>query len=131
VKWINATPKQVWDAVQAVYAELQIPLTAIDPASMTVRNTGLKVRRTLAGERMPRWLACGGSRSMPNAETYEIHATISTQVVPGKDGSGSDVVTVFEAIASPVQFAGGPVACATTLELEKRIYTLVAQKLNM
>jgi hypothetical protein len=130
VRWINATPANVWTAVQAVYGDLKIPLTEIDPAGMAVRNTGLKIRRTFAGERMPRWLSCGGSNSMPNAETYEIHATISTQVVPGKDGNGSDIVTLFEAIATPVQFSGGPVACASTLELERRIYTLVGQKLS-
>jgi hypothetical protein len=130
VRWINATPANVWTAVQAVYADLKIPITEIDAPHMALRNTGLKVRRTLAGERMPRWLSCGGSNSMPNAETYEIHATISTQVVPGKDGNGSDIVTLFEAIASPVQFSGAPVACASTQELERRIYTLVGQKLS-
>lgn len=131
VRWINATPANVWPAVQAVYADLRIPLTEIDAGRLTVRNSGLKVRRTLAGERMPRWLSCGGSNSMPNAETYDIHATISTQVVPDRDGNGADIVTLFEAMAAPVQFSGSPVACASTMELERRIHTLVGQKLSM
>ncbi|MFL5582672.1 MAG: hypothetical protein ACJ8AO_20095 [Gemmatimonadaceae bacterium] len=130
VKTMNATPKSVWEAVQAVYTELQIPVTGIDQAKMTIQNSTLHVRRTLAGERMPRWLSCGGPSSMPNAETYQIDGTLSTQVIPGKDGVGADVVTLLTAVATPVAFSGAPVNCSSTMELEKRIYTLVGRKVS-
>jgi len=130
VRTINATPKSVWEAVQAVYTELQIPVTEIDQTGMTIRNSTLHVRRTLAGERMTRWLECGGPGSMPNAETYQIDGTLSTQVIPGKDGTGADLVTYFTAMATPVAFSGAPVNCASSMELEKRIYTLVGRKLG-
>lgn len=126
----TGTVDQVWAVLPAVYAELGIPLTVNNAATKTIGNTGWRTRRSIAKVPMQRYLDCGSSGTLQNAETYAITMSIVTTVRPNASG-GSVVATAITATGkNPVTSSTAEVRCASMGDLEIRIRDMVQKKVE-
>jgi hypothetical protein len=125
---IQASPDDVFRAVQAVYADLKIPISDISPSDRVIGNQLFKTRRRVAGIPMQNYLNCGGSSGQPNAEMFDITMNIQSYVTVPKTG-GSTLTTRLQAVGSdPNHGNDNQLRCASTGELEKRIAQMTREK---
>jgi len=120
---------QVWRALPAVYDALGIPVSELSTAASTIGNPGFRARRRLGDVPLIRYLECGRTQDGPNAETYELHVSIVTQVRPA-DAMTTTVATTLQATARPVGVAGNSVQCVTKGDLESRIVQQLRRQLQ-
>jgi hypothetical protein len=126
----TGTPAQVYAVLPAVYTELGIPISVNNGQDKSVGNTGWRTRRSVGKVPMQRYLDCGGSGSVQNAETYNIHMSIVTTVGPNASG-GSIVSTAITATAkNPVTSSTAEVRCASKGDLEIRIRDMVQKRIE-
>lgn len=124
---VPAPPERAFAAVEQVYADIGIPVTARDPATKTLGNPRFSATRRLSGARLTEYFDCGNNRGIPNADTYTIRMDIRSTVTP--DADGSVVSTVIQATARSNDGASSaPVPCRTLTRLEERISVLTAAK---
>lgn len=124
----TGTVAQVWSVIPAVYADLAIPLTVKDDTRKMIGNEGWRTRRQIGRVPMQRYLECGRSGGIENAETYTISMTIITTVSANPDG-GSTVATLVTATGrNPITSSTQEVRCASTGDLEIRIRDMVQQR---
>ena len=117
--------------LRAVYAELQLAVGRDDPRSRTVAVVGAKVRRRLGGVPLTRYLDCGAKYNIPNAETYDVELSITSQITPKEDGS-SQVTTLVQAAANdPVHGTDNQVNCTSLSALEMRIADGIRQRAGL
>jgi hypothetical protein len=126
----TGTPDQVFAVLPAVYTDLGIPMSVNDVRSKTVGNSGWRTRRSIGKVPMQRYLDCGSSGTLQNAETYQINMTIMTTVHPNQSG-GSVVSTAITAVGkNPVTSSSADVRCATKGDLEIRIRDMVQKRIE-
>ena len=127
---VPAPPNRVFEAVTAVYRELDIPIATNDPASGRVGNPDFWKARKLGGQPISTYLNCGDSITGAAADNYRVYISLLSAV--GPDGSGgSQLETAFTATARNMEgTTADRVACGTTGRLEERIYKEVVAKLN-
>jgi len=126
----TGTPDQVFAVLPAVYAELGIPLTMNDARAKSIGNTGWKTRRSIGKVPMQRYLDCGSSGSMQNAESYQINMSVVTTVRPNSSG-GSLVMTAISGVGkNPVTSSSAEVRCASAGNLEIRIRDMVQKRIE-
>ena len=118
-----------FEALEATFGALQIPLSRREPDRFTLGNDGLKLRRKLGAMELRRLFDCGGTSGMPNSETYTITASIISAVTASSSG-GSIVTTVIEASAENPSFPGSGVRCSSTGSLEDAIAKELRTRLN-
>jgi hypothetical protein len=111
---------RVWSVLPSVFESIGIPATTNDLASHTIGNSGFNIRRRLGSTPLPRYIDCGASQAVPNADTYEIHFAIMTKV-ESDGGSGSKLSTTIQAMGRPVAYSGEYVRCGSFGVLEARI----------
>ena len=127
---LRADRAAVWKELPAVYEEFGIPLTKVDAESYVIGNEGLKVSRRLKGVPLSRYLRCGDSQGMPNADTYDVLLAVVTQLRPTTDG-GTQVATTVDAAARPTSFnTTNTVACASSGALERRLHDRLAARVK-
>lgn len=114
-----------WNALQSVYASLEIPLSMRDEQKKTLGNTAFRTRRRIGPVPMIRALDCGGESGMPNAETYDITLELSSLVTPSAGGTAR-LQTLVQASARRVTGGGSnPVRCSSIGGLEEKIAEMV------
>ncbi|MES3033174.1 MAG: hypothetical protein V4813_04190 [Gemmatimonadota bacterium] len=118
-----------FEALEATFSALQIPLSRREPERFTIGNDGLKMRRKLGSMELRRLFDCGGTSGMPNSETYTITASIISAVTASASG-GSVVTTVIDASAENPSFPGSGVRCSSTGSLEDAIAKELRTRLN-
>ena len=117
-----------WAALKSVYSELGIPVTTLVDASHLIGNEGFKTRRRIGTLPMQRILDCGGAQGMPNAETYDIMLSISSNFVKHST-AGFDLITRIDASGKSANFSReSSVICASLGELEKLIGEMVRKQ---
>ncbi|MFM8780822.1 MAG: hypothetical protein ACKOFO_05025, partial [Gemmatimonadota bacterium] len=122
---VTGTPDQAWTALNAVYQELAIPLSVNDAATKTLGNTGWRVRRSIGRVPAQRYLDCGSSGTIQNAETYQLTLSIVSNVKPNPRG-GSIVTTALSGTGrNPITSSSADVRCVSTGDLELRIREMV------
>lgn len=112
--------EQLWRALPAAYQALGIPVGHQEAATHVIGSPDFKVRRRLASVPLTRYFECGRTQDGPNAETYELHLSVLTQLRPAATG-GTTVSTTIQALARPVTFVGEFARCTSTGALEARI----------
>jgi hypothetical protein len=128
---VPAPAQRVWEVLPAVYEELRVPVTTVKSDQYVIGNPGAKVRRSLGGTPMQRYLECGSGSGGPNAETYLVTLSLHTQLVPVTEDE-TRVLTTVDASATPPSFGNSSaVRCASSGQLERRIAALVAERLRM
>lgn len=115
-----------WKALSAAYGNLGITVAAADPASHTLGNHQVELRRKLKSERLSSFLDCGtGLDGYPHADEYAVTLDLVTQLTAA-DNDGTTVRTLVSATATPVSgLASDPVQCVSNGTLEQRIAKLV------
>lgn len=122
---VTGTPDQAWTALSAVYQELGIPLSVNDAATKTIGNTGWRTRRSIGRVPAQRYLDCGSSGTLPNAETYQLTLSIVSNVKPNPRG-GAIVTTALSGTGrNPITSSSADVRCVSTGDLELRIRDMV------
>ncbi len=122
---VTGTPEQAWTALAAVYQELAIPLSINDAANKTLGNTGWRVRRSIGRVPAQRYLDCGSSGTLANAETYQLSLSIVSNVKPNPRG-GAIVTTALSGTGrNPITSSSADVRCVSTGDLELRIREMV------
>lgn len=115
-----APVEQAWAALPAAYAALGItPAGVLDPDARRYGAGPVTVRR-IRGERLSRFVDCGSTMSIPNADSYAVTFRIVTQLIPDATGA-TRVQTVLEATARPRDTAGNTVDCTSTGYAERLI----------
>ncbi len=123
--FVTGTVDEAWAVLPGVYAELGIPLSVNDNVRKTLGNTGWRVRRSIGRVPAQRYLDCGSSGTLENAETYQLNLSIITTVVPNQNG-GSVVSTALSGTGkNPVTSSAAEVRCASKGDLELRIRDMV------
>jgi len=118
----------VWLVLPQVYEELGIPLTVKNDASKIIGNEGWRTRRQIGRVPMQRYIDCGRSGTIENAETYTINLSIVTSVT-ANSGGGSVVGTTIQATGrNPVTSSTQEVRCVSMGDLEIRIRDMVQAK---
>jgi len=126
---IPAPPARVFEAVKAVYAELEIPPGTYDPTTGRIGNPDFWKQRRLGGQIMSTYLSCGESFTGPAANNYRIFISLNSQVHP--DGQASQLETAFHAQAQNMEGTSADrIPCGSTGRLEERIRKAVLLKIG-
>ena len=114
----------MWQALPAVYDSLGIPRTTIDPASHTIGNLGMQIRRQLGKVRLSKYLDCGNAQQGPSADSYDVHLKVVTQLQEQPSGH-TQVTTTVDGMAKPFMLSGEYSRCASTGEIELKVHKLL------
>lgn len=119
----------IWRVLPAVYTALGIPLTTIQSDLKVIGNEGFTLRRRLGDTALSRFLECGRTQIDNNADTYEVHLVVLTQIRTAAPLT-TTMATSVQAAAKPLAFAGDYSKCSSKGELEKRIDLAVKARLQ-
>ena len=122
---LAAPPERVFGALSVAYQELGLTPTTLNTGARLIGVENAKVRRSLGGTRMSRYLSCGERMGVQVADSDEIFLTLQTQVAAAEGGAGSTLRTVVQGSARATGSGGSLINCATTGALEARIVDLV------
>lgn len=116
---IAAPASNVWLAVKAVYAEMEIPIAVDNPATHQLGNPNFFKSRVLAGQPMTQFVDCGSGMTGPKAMTYRIYISLLTQVVPNPNGT-TTVQTTFVPMGQDVSAGSSDrIPCGSTGRFEQ------------
>ena len=110
----------VWHFLPAAWDSLGIPKGIIDDKGHSIATGGMKIRGRLGKTPLSRYLDCGQTQIGPNADSYEVYLSVTTQL----SANGTDqtnVATTVDAAAKPLNFNQECSRCSTRGELERRI----------
>lgn len=124
---VEAPLARVWEALQGVYRELEIPVTEVEAASGRIGNESFRPRR-IAGQRMSAYLDCGMGLTGPNADRHDVTMTLYTTVQPVV--GGTQLFTEVDAWARPRAVTGAPLHCTSTGRLEDLFEERIARRLS-
>jgi hypothetical protein len=125
---VDATAGQVWGVLPAVFEQLQIETTTVDPAAGVMGNSSYRARR-IEGRRMSDFLDCGRAMGREYADSYSVTLGVLVQLVTSPDGR-TLVRTILDAYARDPSMSSGSVHCITWGSLERRIGDLVVERLG-
>lgn len=126
---LDASAAKVWDLLPGVYRKLGVPVEINDAAARKIGTQAYMLPR-LDGKRTADWVRCGNQGAGPSSGgMFRTRLTIMTTVREAGDGKAT-LVTEVGGSASPVEGTStGPVACASTGDLEQRIRALMLEAL--
>lgn len=124
---LDASPEQVWAVLPGIYQELGITAEMRDESVRTLGTRAFTGSR-IDGRRTTDFVRCGNQGSGPSSGAmFRTRLTIVTRVIATGDGK-TELVTEVGGTATPVEGTStGPVACASTGDLEQRIRALAVQ----
>jgi hypothetical protein len=118
---VNAARAMVWEVLPAVYTEIGLPQPVLDRSRWTATVDGHVIMRTLAKQRLSRFLSCGSGMTGEHADTRRIRLTVRTSLEsPSPDRTV--VLTRLEAVAQPLDGTStAPAECTSRGQLEAMI----------
>lgn len=120
---------RVWGALRSAFDSLAIPVTSTDPATRTMGNSALRIRRRLGDVAVSKYVNCGNTQSANAADSYEIILTIVARVQQTDDAM-SQLSTFVDAQGRPITISSEFARCTSTGLLETRLAQLVTAQLN-
>jgi len=126
---ISAPLSRVWLAMPGAFEALSIPISSVDTITHVIANDGLKLRRQLGTTPLSRFIDCGNTQIGENADSYDVHLTISVKLIPD-EGGVTKLETMFESMAKPVSFSREYSRCSTRGVLEQRLADAVKAQLS-
>ena len=121
--------ERVWDVLKTAFDSLAIPVSSIDPATHTMGNASLRVRRRLGDVSVSKYINCGNTQSANAADGYEVVLTVAARLQPTVDGM-SQLTTSVEAQGRPMTLSSEYTRCTSTGAIETRLAQLVTARLN-
>lgn len=125
---IAAAPDAVWRHVPAVYGVIGLgpeSWSLLDPGARQIAVQNHRVRR-LAGERLSRFLRCGGGLGSPKADRGETQVGLATWLEPAEGGTLLHTRLVGTARGGGA--STGVIRCTSTGELERILTEQVAAR---
>jgi hypothetical protein len=123
---IDAPVRDVWMALEDVYADLELEVTTSIPGDGLLVAAGVRLRR-LEGRRPSYWVDCGSGMTGPVADDANVQITVSSTLSSG--GGRSSILGVqVEAWGRRRDSATGDLYCSTRGRLERLIHDAVAEK---
>jgi hypothetical protein len=127
---LAASPEEVWTVLPNVFEELGIEINYRNPAARGVGNNQFVARR-IGGARNSRYLDCGyGATATPNADAYEVTASLMASVRPG-EGGGTLLETLFTASARAREVSGGVITCNSKGVLERKLVEMLTSMMGV
>lgn len=123
--FVTGTPDEAWAVLPGVYSELMIPVSVNDTRTKTIGNTGWKTRRSIGRVPAQRYLDCGSSGTLENAETYQLNLSIVTSVLPNPNGGAVISTAITGTGKNPITSSSAEVRCVSKGDLELRIRDMV------
>jgi len=123
---VSAAPADVVEALPAAFVSVGLPAPEIDARNRMAIVQSHVVSRRLGGTRMSSLLDCGRGPAGSYADSYRIHLTVSTQVMPESE-NGSSVLTRVEAVGQNTGGTSGNTRCSSTGQLESRIAAAIRE----
>jgi hypothetical protein len=117
---------KAWSEYPTVFGELGIEPGIVDSKQHVFGNPGLKIRGSLGRQRLSKYLDCGATAGMSNADTYDVIVRIVSQVIPA-DAGLSSLRTQIEGSAHSSAVSGTSVRCVSTGALEERIAHMMSE----
>lgn len=111
---------RLWAALPAAYAALGLPAGVGGQAEGRSVVGPLQLTRGLKGVRISRYLDCGATASVPNADSYAVTLHLDTRLEPA-GASATRVETQLHASARPMETGGDRISCTSTGLLERRL----------
>jgi hypothetical protein len=125
---LGATADEVWNAVARAYADLEIPVETMDPATRRLGNTSFVRSRQLVGRPLSSFVQCGyDATGAPVADSHRIQMSLLSEVV-GR-GSETELTVHLRATALPGPASTGRIHCRSSGQLEQRLANAVALNL--
>lgn len=124
---VPAAPDAAWGLLPAVFEELGVPVSMVDPRTRALGTTETRVRR-LGQARPSRYLDCGSGMAGQHADLYDVYLTVVTQLHPAAEGS-TEVRTQLEASAKDPGHGNNPVRCTSKGTLERAIVAELQKRL--
>lgn len=129
VQTIPAASDVAWGVLGGIYAQLDIPVVASDPSTMTLGNPGYTARR-VGGDRMSTFVDCGDNLTGARADQYNVTLTVMTALT-AKGPESTELLTMVDAYGKPRSVSGNSIHCPSRGTLERRIAQLVAEALGI
>jgi hypothetical protein len=120
---------RVWAALRAAYDSVAVPVAIFEPATHTVGNAQLRLRRRLGEVALSKYINCGNTQGGSSADTYEVLLSVVSAARPGEVGK-TDIMTTVTAEGRPITLSSAYTRCTTTGALEKRLVDLVMAQLS-
>ena len=114
----------VWRIMPAVYQSMNIPLTTLDQPTHTIGNEGFKALKNLNGVPLSKYIECGTTQIGPNADSYDVHLSIVSQLVTVDNGT-TKLTTILAASARPLAFAQEYSRCSSKGVFEAKLVDAV------
>lgn len=127
---VRAPAARVWSALPVVLTELGLTINYREPAARRVGSCYQKVRARLGGAPLSDLVDCGETRSLPNADRYEVALTVITTV----EITGPTSVKVHNYVLGIALDASGVASnrlwCLSKGVLEQRIIAAIERRLE-
>lgn len=120
----------VWKALPAAFDAMSIPITDVDSVHHVMSNGGLKIRRQLGSTPLGVFMDCGSTQVGENADTYDVHLTMSVEVQPDPATGNTKLLLLMESAARPIAFSREYTRCTTRGKLEQRFAAAVKKQLQ-
>lgn len=117
---------KAWSEYPTVFGELGIEPNVIDSKQHVFGNAGVKVRGSLGRQRLSRYIDCGATAGMANADQYDIIVRVVSQVVPADAGLAT-IRTQVEANGRASGESSTSARCVSTGALEARIARMMSE----
>ncbi len=124
---VRRAPATVWQALPAVFAELGIEINFREPATKRVGTCYQRIHGWLGKELVATYIDCGDTRSVPNADSYQVELTVLTTV--SADSGGTTLSTFVLGVGQSISSADR-VWCRSKGNLEARIREMVEAHLS-
>ena len=118
----------VWAVLPDIWTTLGLTVDGISTKEHRLTSGVIKVRRTLGGVNLSRYVECGRSTMGPNADSYFISLKVET-VLSGS-GTATVVQSALQATGEGVGNGGQTMRCSSTGELENRIGDRLQKRLQ-
>jgi len=129
---VPQSPQVTFAAVQTVYEQMKLPVTALHPAELRVAAVDVQVGHSIDGQRLSRFFDCGmDAASLYAADTYDLLVTVTTAVAAPTVPNGPSTVTTRASARARHQATGSQaVTCQSSGRLEARIARAIASNLT-
>jgi hypothetical protein len=125
---LEGSPQEVWQALVAVYEELELEVTTSDPNNWVLAARQNRMSR-LGGERNSNWVDCGQDLTGAVADKSYITFDVVSQLTPAS-ATATEVRVQLQARGRRRDNASGELICSSQGALELEIQERVARRVG-
>ena len=115
-------------ALQAIYTNLGVEVTLLNPATGEIGNIKFSRVGRLGDTPLSRYVSCGMTATGVAADTYRVTMSLVSRVTADGSAHGSTVSTQLAAYAQDVGTGTGRISCSTTGGLEARLDQMLVNR---